>query len=274
MKNLNGNFILFISKKRVNIAIMRTEQYNSNTLEKFFRRKNMATLNELRTILGHASERTVFRKLSELESINSYSHRGQYYTLKSLTSFDENGLWTCRGVWFSRFGNLLNTVQALVEYSPEGFSARELSDVLHVECKHALVESVRRKQLKREKLHGSYIYFALQTAVHTRQQHRRKSLRNLPPLLVSNPELAVEEAKAAILLFMSSLTEQQRRLYAGLESLKLGHGGDEHIATLFGIDRHTVARGREELLQETAPIKGVRRSGGGRPCVEKKRPKS
>ena len=42
-------------------------------------------------------------------------------------------------------------------------------------------------------------------------------------MIVSNPDLAVEEAKATILLFLSMLNEKQRRLYAGLESLKLGH---------------------------------------------------
>jgi hypothetical protein len=39
-----------------------------------------------------------------------------------------------------------------------------------------------------------------------------------------NPDLAAEEAKAILVLFCSMLDERQRRLYAGLESLKLGHG--------------------------------------------------
>ena len=54
--------------------------------------------------------------------------------------------------------------------------------------------------------------------------------------------------KAAIILFLATLDEKQKRLYAGLEALKLGHGGDRLIADLLSLDAHTVARGRRELL--------------------------
>ena len=79
---------------------------------------------------------------------------------------------------------------------------------------------------------------------------------------------------AGVVEDLAGLDERQRRLYAGLESLKLGVGGDEHIAELFGIDRHTVARGREELIEGSESAEGVRRAGGGRPAGEKKRRRS
>ena len=85
---------------------------------------------------------------------------------------------------------------------------------------------------------------------------------------------AVEEAKAALLLFWATLDEQQRRLYAGLESARLGYGGDQYVAELFGIERHTVARGRDELIRSEPPSNHVREPGAGRPSAEKKRPKS
>jgi hypothetical protein len=113
------------------------------------------------------------------------------------------------------------------------------------------------------------VYFTAERSGRSRQCLQRQSHRASLSLLVENPELAVEEAKAAIVLFLSTLDERQRRLYAGLESLKTGHGGDEYIAQLFGLDRHTVARGRAELLADTAPLAGVRRDGGGRPCTKK-----
>jgi hypothetical protein len=91
---------------------------------------------------------------------------------------------------------------------------------------------------------------------------------------VANPDLAEDEAKAVILLFISSLGERQRRLYAGLESLKLGYGGDSYIADLFGMDPHTVARGRLELEHGDWKANRLRAEGGGRSSVEKKRLKS
>jgi hypothetical protein len=86
-------------------------------------------------------------------------------------------------------------------------------------------------------------------------------------------EVAPEEVKAAILLFYSLLDEQQRRLYAGLESLKLGRGGDRQLADFLDLDPHTVARGRQQLLAQDVEVDRARRVGAGRKPVEKKRPK-
>jgi hypothetical protein len=83
--------------------------------------------------------------------------------------------------------------------------------------------------------------------------------------------LVPDELKAAIILFYSLLDEQQKRLYAGLESLKLGHGGDRKMAELLGLDVGTVARGRQQLLAHDVEIERVRKAGAGRPAVEKKR---
>ncbi len=83
-------------------------------------------------------------------------------------------------------------------------------------------------------------------------------------------ELLPDEAKAAIILFFSMLNEKQRRLYAGLEAAKLGHGGDRRIADFLGLEVHTVAKGRKELLGGSIDRKGVRSCGGGRDRVEKK----
>jgi hypothetical protein len=83
-----------------------------------------------------------------------------------------------------------------------------------------------------------------------------------------------DELKAAIILFFSVLDEKQRRLYAGLESLKLGHGGDRQIAEILGLDPGTVAKGRRQLLSRDVEMEQVRKKGGGRRPLEKKRRRS
>ena len=85
--------------------------------------------------------------------------------------------------------------------------------------------------------------------------------------------ILVHELRAAIILFFSVLDEQQRRLYAGLESIKLGHGGDKKIAELLGIDAHTIAKGRQALLNQDVAVERIRKKGGGRTPIEKKRQK-
>jgi hypothetical protein len=73
-------------------------------------------------------------------------------------------------------------------------------------------------------------------------------------------------------VLLSRLNEAQRRWYLGLESLRLGHGGDRYLARITGIDPRTIARGRREIEAgvEFPAFDRVRRPGAGRPRVEKK----
>jgi hypothetical protein len=68
---------------------------------------------------------------------------------------------------------------------------------------------------------------------------------------------------------VSTLDEQQQRLFVGLESQKLGHGGDRCLALITGLSINTIAKGRRELGAMEASDR-VRRPGGGRLRTEKK----
>ncbi len=70
-------------------------------------------------------------------------------------------------------------------------------------------------------------------------------------------------------LLLSTLDEHQRRLYAGLESQRLGHGGDRQLAQITGLSVDAIAAGRHEL-ERGAVSAHIRAPGGGRPRVEKK----
>jgi transposase len=66
------------------------------------------------------------------------------------------------------------------------------------------------------------------------------------------------------------LPEKNRRLYAGIEALKLPYGGVSYIARLFNCARDTVLRGIQELNEEeTLPQNRSRRAGGGRKAILK-----
>ena len=256
---------------RANSLIMNKSKYHLQDIENFFSANKIATLDQLKEALGNPARATLFRKLTQLEYLSSYSHRGKFYTLFSIARFTKLGLWSYRSVWFSRFGNLLQTAQILVEQSEAGYSATELKDILHVKTKHALAQLVRCETLQRKKFDSIYIYLSTDSAVAHKQEKVRKSrLKNsFASVIVANPDLATEEAKAIVVLFSSMLDERQRRLYAGLESLKLGHGGDTYIASLLGMDPHTVARGRRELISGDLDSKTIRAAGGGRLLQEK-----
>src|SRR4051795_12508054 len=74
-------------------------------------------------------------------------------------------------------------------------------------------------------------------------------------------------------LLLSRLGEAERRWYAAVEANRLGHGGAVRVSQITGLDETTIRRGQEEVAGSLAdaPIKRrQRRSGGGRPAVEKK----
>jgi hypothetical protein len=55
------------------------------------------------------------------------------------------------------------------------------------------------------------------------------------------------EIEATMREFYVSLNERDRRRYAGLEALKLGHGGQHYIARVLGCSRRTVRKGAQEV---------------------------
>jgi hypothetical protein len=62
-------------------------------------------------------------------------------------------------VWFSKYGNLVETVKDFIDNSTAGYSAEELDNILHVEVKHALLNLYRNKRVDREKYDKVYVYF-------------------------------------------------------------------------------------------------------------------
>ncbi len=254
---------------------MRTERYDPEALITLLRQRKIATMEDLKEALGTSVDATVFRKLALLEYRTSYSHRGRYYTLDELARFDELGLWSFRQVWFSRFGTLVSTVEALVTSADAGYDAAELEAVLNVEAKQALLKLVRSGRLAREQVAGRYVYLSTQAAPRRAQLAARSVYDAEASRLSLGPGLRVlpDELKVAIVLFYSLLDERQRRLYAGLEAMKVGHGGDAQVAELFDIDPGTVARGRQELLAGDITPGRVRRPGGGRPSAKKASPR-
>ena len=243
---------------------MRPLQFVLEPLLDLFKRLPAVTMPEMKTALGTHVDMTVFRKLAALGHLTSYSHRGSYYTLKSIPRFDAQGIWLGRGAWFSRHGTLLNTAATLVNEAAAGYLAAELEAVVHVPVKDALRQLTRAGRVHREDFQGLYLYTA-------NDRPRRQEQRAARQAQELRGDDQAQQQRAAIVLFYSLLDEQQRRLYAGMESLKQGHGGDRQLAEILGLDAETVARGRRELLAGQVQRERVRRTGSGRPRAEKKR---
>lgn len=255
---------------------MRTEQYHASTIVEILRRRLVVGMAALKAALGKPTDMTVFRKLRTIDYLTSYSHGGRFYALRETAEFDANGLWSWRDVRFSRDGALIDTVRRLVTEAGPGALAAELDAMLGVQTKDALRTLCRRGQLARERMEGVYVYCSADSRTRRDQlTARRSGVPDEPfsevPRFTSG---AGDEVRAAMVLFLATLDEKQRRLFAGVESLRLGRGGDQRVADWTGLDVHTVTKGRHELLSGQLEPDRVRRPGGGRPSVEKKRHRS
>jgi transposase len=79
-------------------------------------------------------------------------------------------------------------------------------------------------------------------------------------------EAYAAEIEKAMRSFYNRLNEKDRRRYASLEALKLGHGGRSYIASVLGCSRRTVSQGANEVshLPKREVERRIRQPGGGR----------
>ena len=237
-------------------------------LRAFLKRKQVATMDELKDALDTEVAMTVYRALKRVSYRTSYSHNGRYYALRKSVGFDKDGLWSAESVWFSRHGTLLATLESLISDSERGCFADELQTLLNVGVKESLLRLAQRGSVSRQRIGRSYLYCSKNEAARKRQL----ASRGAGPFLT--PTDVPDKVKAAIILFAALLDERQLRLFAGVQALQFGKTAEGWLSELLGMHRQTIAKGRQELLDCNVDFKRIRKKGAGRPRVEKKRPRS
>ena len=138
---------------------------------KAFRRRKVMMLGEVAELV-HSSIHTARRRLKEWRAHTSYNQNGRYYALPDVPEFDADGLWHWRGVFFSRYGNLKQTVVELIRRS----SAGEMGSLLGLDPRSFLSSFAEHPQIKREKTQGRFVYYCADRSVYSGQQQRRSVL--------------------------------------------------------------------------------------------------
>ncbi len=247
---------------------MRKTETDLKLVSTYLNDNKIATMDQLKTLLGTNSRMTVFRKFTKSGCLSSCSHSGKYYALKKTARFNKYGLWRHESALFSKHGTLKNTLKVMIGESTAGFTATELKKILKVKVEDTLCILTREKAVNRKKISGVFVYFSGSSKAGKKQELTRTDCLRSDGAAVK-PEVLTDELKAALIIFFSTPDEKQRRLYAGYKSLKIGRGGDKMIAKILNLDRKTVARGRQELLDGKIDVDIVRRSGGGRKNTKK-----
>ena len=158
---------------------MLTRQDAAKALQRLFRRRHVAGLDELYEALGTRSRMSVFRRLSEVGYLSSYTHAGRYYTLREIPRFDEDGLWF-DGAWgFSQAGTLKETIARHVPVAEAGCTPAELELLLRVRVYNALLDLVREGRIGRQRFAGQNLYLSAEARCAAAQLARRQQLERL-----------------------------------------------------------------------------------------------
>jgi hypothetical protein len=145
-------------------------------LENFIKSRRVVEMRDLFEAVESTSRMTVFRRLSGVEYLCSYTHAGRYYTLFDIARFDSDGIWFYDDIGFSQNGSLKNTVTYLVDNGDGGKFHSDLERQLRVRVHNVLLDLVRSKQIKRIKFEGQFLYLSSDKARSTKQIEQRDKL--------------------------------------------------------------------------------------------------
>ena len=159
-------------------------------LENFIKSRRVVQMRDLFEVVQTNSRMTVFRRLSGVEYLCSYTHAGRYYTLFDIARFDSDGIWFYDDIGFSQNGSLKNTVTYLVDNGDGGKFHSDLQRQLRVRVHNVLLDLVRSKQIKRTKFEGQFLYLSSDKARSTKQIEQRdklsKQLRRIPVFITES----------------------------------------------------------------------------------------
>lgn len=180
-------------------------------LARLFKRKRVLDMEALQDATGRRSRRSIFRDLSVLLYLSSYTHVGRYYTLADIPKFDDHGLWFHQGIGFSRFGTLKATVVELVDTSMAGYSHNELESLLRVRVHNTLLGLVRTGRIGRESIYQRYLYVnsdqkrAAEQVARRQEQHPSAADSKTPSFSEAIIAVLVEALRAGEVLVAPSI---------------------------------------------------------------------
>ncbi len=154
----------------------KTKRDKLELLKKIFNEKKVLQIEDISKVIDSSSRRTVHRYIKELKYLTSYTHKGRYYTLEETAKFNEQGLWHCSDIGFSKHGSLFDTLTYFVEVSEAGMTGSELQKEAHTVVKYALLDLVEKEKVARSKPQKVYVYTSSTPSVAKKQLDKRRNI--------------------------------------------------------------------------------------------------
>ena len=160
---------------------MSTTNPYPDLIRKLLQSKIVMSIKQIRYELAGRPRSSLFRDLKEIECLTSYSHAGQYHSLKSKVKFNVDGLWFYEQACFSRHGTLKNTLKRIISNSPAGMTHKELKTLLHIQVQNPLTHLVKINKLQRRVLAEQiFVYLSYDEPQALEQWQKRLDINDKP----------------------------------------------------------------------------------------------
>jgi hypothetical protein len=169
---------------------MASQTDTQNLLTELFKRKKCYTIEQLSHHLNY-SLISIRRFLKVIGYYSSFTHNSKWYTLRSIPSFDNNGIWFYQDIGFCKHGNLNQTIGRFIDKSFQGLTAKDLFNILSVPCHPVLNQMYKKEKIDRFNTPKGFVYL---TVSEVKKQLQLKRLQVLtPPQKIKrlNPQTAV-----------------------------------------------------------------------------------
>ncbi len=141
---------------------------NITAVMRSFKKQKVVTVEQLANWLS-CSVVTARRRLKAWQAYTSYNRNGRYYTLPEIAQFDDMGLWRHQEAFFSKHGNLKQTLIYLIAHSAQGLSSTELGEILGLQPRSFLSHFRDHPAIYRENRMGRWIWFAAEPGIQKQQ---------------------------------------------------------------------------------------------------------
>ena len=159
-------------------------------LAELFNQEKCYTIDQLSRRLNY-SLISIRRFLKVMGYYSSFTHNSKWYTLRSIPSFDNNGIWFYQDIGFCKHGNLNQTIGRFIDKSFQGLTAKDLFNILSVPCHPVLNQIYKKKKIDRFNTPKGFVYLSVSESKKRLQLNRLQMLT--PPKKIErfNPQTAV-----------------------------------------------------------------------------------
>ena len=159
-------------------------------LAELFKQEKCYTIDELSRRLNY-SLISIRRFLKVIGYYSSFTHNSKWYTLRSIPSFNQNGIWFYQDIGFCKHGNLNQTIGRFINKSFQGLTAKDLFDILSVPCHPVLNQMYKNKKIDRFNTPKGFVYLSVSESKKRLQLKRLQVLTPPKKIESLNPQTAV-----------------------------------------------------------------------------------